>query len=97
MDEYPYKKKHKKKIENIIFWIIVLLLFLYMFFRTEVVSDTELCLRCENPEDCEKECIKFCLARVTDIVTTTGYSNNSSIYCECKCNSNLHTIVDSFL
>ena len=97
MDEYPYKKKPKKKVENIIFWSIVIFLFLYMFFRTEIVSDTKLCSKCQNLEDCEKQCIKYCLVRYTDVVTTIGYNNNSGISCGCRCNSNLHILVDSFL
>ena len=97
MDESSSKKKPKKKIDNIIFWTIVILLFLYMFFRTEIQLDSEPCSKCSIPEDCEKQCIKFCLIRITDIVTTIGYSNSSGIYCGCKCNSNLHTIADTFL
>jgi len=95
MDENPYKKK--RKIENIIFWISILSLLLYLIFRTEIVSDPHLCLSCSKPEDCEKVCLKYCLTRITDSITSVGYENNSNIYCSCTCNSNLHKFVDRFL
>ena len=97
MDEYPFKKTKKKKIENIIFLIVIILLFLYMLFRTEIISGTRLCTTCENSEACEDVCIKYCLLRICDRVTAIGYRNNSSIYCGCICNSNVHLLVDRFL
>jgi hypothetical protein len=95
--EYPYKQKPKRKIGNVLFWLIIVVLLLYLLLRTEVNSEQRVCSTCKEPEDCENTCVKFCLSHITDIITTSGFRNESTVYCQCNCKSNLHVIVDRFL
>jgi hypothetical protein len=100
MDEevhYPYKKKPKKRIGNILFWLVIIGIFSYLIFRTEINSAQETCISCSEPEDCQDICVSYCLSHFTDIITTNGMRNQSAVFCQCNCNSNLHVIVDRFL
>jgi hypothetical protein len=87
----------KRKIENIVFWVAIAFLILYLVFRTEIVSEPKLCTKCETQEDCESVCVKYCVLRLTDQITSKGELKNNSIYCTCKCNTHIHKWVDSFL
>jgi hypothetical protein len=90
-------KKRKIKPENIVFWILFAGLFLYMIFRTEVNIPNYLCKECSVPEDCEKGCTTYCIRNGCDLITSLGFVDNDSIYCSCKCNTNLHVFLDRFL